>query len=222
MQRFLQKFMLSLLLIAATGLAGAEQVARWYRYYDDNKQSNVTDSITPEHVARGYDELTASMQLIRHVGPQKALTPQEIAAAKAKRDAEAQRAKDDKQLLRLYSSPADAEHARDRQLDALQLRIDFSSNSLGNLRQRRAAEAQKAAAFERTGKPVPADLKQNIANYDKQIQSAQGEVAQRKADQDKVRAEFAPTIQRLVELTGKPASSTPAPAATPVAPPTKP
>lgn len=211
------KFLLSLLLIATASLASAEQTARWYRYYDDSKQANVTDNITPEHVARGYDELTASMQVIRHVAPQKALTPQEIAAARAKRDADAQRAKDDKQLLRLYSSPADAEHARDRQLDALQLRVDFSSNALTNLRQRRASEAQKAAVFERTGKPVPADLKQSIANYDKQVLAAQAEITQRKADQDKVRAEFTPTIQRLVELTGKPAASTPA--ATPAMPP---
>jgi hypothetical protein len=208
--------LLALPLLAGTlSIAHAEDIsnARWFRYYDDKHQPTVTDSITPEHVARGYDALTANMQLIKHVNPQRALSPEELAAVRAKRDADAQRAKDDKQLLRLYSGPLDAEHARDRQLDAIQLRIDFSNNALASMRQRRAAEAQRAAVFERTGKPVPADLKQSIASYDQQITAAQNEIAQRKADQEKVRAEFAPVVARLQELTGKPASSAPAQAA---------
>lgn len=211
------KSLLPLLTAAVLGLsaiAQAEEIpgARWYRYYDDKKQPTVTDSLTQEHINRGYDALSSSMQLIKHVPPQKALTAEEQAAIKAKRAAELQQAKDDKQLLRLYSSPTDAEHARDRQLDALQLRIDFSTNSLASLRQRRAAEAQKAAAFERTGKPVPADLKNSIAGYDKQIQAAQSEITQRKTEQDKVRADFEPVIQRLQTLTGKPANTPPVPA----------
>jgi hypothetical protein len=196
---------ISLLLIAAslfaTALAHADGTeARWYRYYDDNKQANVTDSITPLHVSHGYDELTAKMQLIKHVPAQRTLSPQEIAAGKAKQEADVQRGRNDKQLLRLYSSPADAEHERDRQIEAIQLRIDFSTNSLTNLRQRRAAEAQKAAVFERTGKPVPKDLKDSIADYDKQALSAQTEITTRKAEQEKIRTSFTPTVQRLKEL----------------------
>lgn len=215
----MRKYLSPLLIALALGLgaiAQAEEIpgAKWYRYYDDSKRPTVTDSLTPEHIARGYDALSGSMQLIKHVPPQRAATEEEKAAVKAKREAELQQAKDDKQLLRLYSSPRDAEYARDRQIDALQLRIDFSNNSLTGLRQRRAAEAQKAAAFERTGKPVPTDLKTGIANYDKQIQSAQQEVTQRKTERDKVRADFDPIIQRLVTLTGKPASIPPAPAGT--------
>lgn len=191
----------------------AEEIpgAKWYRYYDENNRPNVTDTLSAEHIARGYDALSASMQLIKHVPAQRAATAEEQAAAKAKREAEIQQAKDDKQLLRLYSGPADAEHARDRQIEALQLRIDFSNNSLAGLRQRRAADAQKAATFERTGKPVPADVKASIASYDKQIQAAQLEIIQRKTEQEKVRTDFEPVIQRLVTLTGKPARTNTSP-----------
>lgn len=190
-----------LLLTCALGSSAAHAAdARWYRYYDDKKQANVTDSISPEHIAHGYDELTASMQLIKHVPPQRALTAQELANAKLNRETEAQRARDDKQLRRLYSSVADAEHARDRQLNAIQLRLDFSTSSLTGLRQRRAVAAQKAATFERTGKPVPKDSKDAIAEYDQKIQAAQLEISARKSDQDKIRAEFNPIIQRLQEL----------------------
>lgn len=210
-------------LALVTSLAHAAGEPRWFRYYDDKRQPVVSDTVTPEHMTRGYDELTEKMQLIRHVDGQRALSPEEIAANRAKRDAEQQRKRDDKQMMRLYSVPADAERSRNRQVDALQVRIDFSSNTLTTLRQRRAAEAQRAAGFERTGKPVPADLKRSIASYDKQIQAAQAEITTRKAEQEKVNAEFTPIIQRLVELTGKPATSpaaapAPAPAAAPAAP----
>ncbi len=218
MPKYLHRlFVLSLLTLSPTLQAEEIPGAKWYRYYDENNRPNVTDTLSAEHIARGYDALSSSMQVIKHVPAQRASTPQEIAAAKAKREAELQQAKDDKQLLRLYSSPADAEHARDRQIDALQLRIDFSNNSLAGLRQRRAADAQKAATFERTGKPVPADVKASIANYDKQIQALQQEISQRKAEQDKVRTDFDPVIQRLVTLTGKPSRSTPAASSNPPA-----
>lgn len=214
-QRLLTILILPLLALTSTAYTAEIAGARWYRYYDDKKQPTVTDSLTQEHIARGYDALSSSMQVITHVPAQRAMTPEEIAAIKTKREAELQQAKDDKQLMRLYSGPADAEHARDRQLDAIQLRIDFSNNSLAGLRQRRAAEAQKAAVFERTGKPVPTDLKASISNHDKQIQAAQAEIAQRKAEQEKLRADFEPSIQRLHILTGKPtasSTSTPGPA----------
>lgn len=204
-------------LVLASSLAHAAGEPRWFRYYDDKRQPVVSDTVTPEHVARGYDELTEKMQPIRHVAAQRPLTPEERAANRAKQEAEQQRKRDDKQMMRLYSAPADAERSRNRQIDALQVRIDFSNNMLTTLRQRRAAEAKRAAGFERTGKPVPAELKQNIAGHDKQIQAAQAEIATHKAEQEKVNVEFAPIIQRLVELTGKPASpvapAAPAPAA---------
>ena len=209
-------------LALVTSLAQAANEPRWFRYLDDRRQPVVSDSVTPEHASRGYDELTEKMQLIRHVDAQRTLTPEEFAASRAKRDAELQRIRDDKQMMRLYSVPADAERSRNRQIDALQVRIDFSNNMLGTLRQRRAAEAQKAAGFERAGKPVPADLKQNIASYDKQILAAQTEIAARKAEQAKVNTEFTPIIQRLLELTGKskmPAAPAAAAAATPPAAP---
>lgn len=196
------KHHLSLLLLA--GVLGSSSAlaadARWYRYYDDKKQANVTDSISPEHISHGYDELTASMQLIKHIPPQRALTAEELANAKLNNDLTAQRVRDDKQLKRMYSSVSDAEHARDRQINALQLRVDFSASSLTGLKQRRTVAAQQAATLERTGKPTPKEIKDTIADYDQKIKAAQQDIASLKADQDKIRADFDPKIKRLQEL----------------------
>lgn len=187
-----------------------EDRARWYRYYNDKNQPTITDRITEEHISRGYEALDQGMQLLRKVPPQRALTPEEIAAAKAARAAEARRKEDDKHLLRLYSRPRDAEQNRDRQIDAIQLRIDFTTGALTRLRDTRAKAAQQAAVLERTGRPVPAPLKEEIGKYDKQIQQLQGEIQARKAEQEKLRQEFAPIIQRLNELTGAATGTPPA------------
>lgn len=202
--------LLGLALVAGTAQAGSD--ARWFRYLDDRKQPVVTDTVTPEHITHGYDELNARMQLLRHVDARPPLTPEQIAAQKAKVAQAAQRARDDRQLQRLYAGPSDAERARNRQLEATQSRLEIASKALANLRQRRAAEAQKAASLERTGKPVPADLKATIATYDQQIAANQAEITSRTAELKKVNDDFEPMIQRLAELTGKPAGTVPLPA----------
>lgn len=203
-------------------LSHAEEtdMARWYRFYNDKNQPTVTDRITEEHTARGYEALDRNMQLLRKVPPQRQLTAAEVDAAKAKRAADAKRVEDDKQLLRLYSKPADAENNRNRQIDAIQLRIDFTTSSLNRLRDSRAREAQRAAVLERTGNPVPKTLRDSIVNYDKQIQQMQTEIQARKTEQNKIRSDFTPIIQRLSELTGQPvtlAKPANAPAAAPAA-----
>jgi hypothetical protein len=182
--------------------------ARWYRYYDDKKQPTITDRITEEHISRGYDALDRGMQVLRHVPPQRILNAEELATAKIARDAAARRKEDDKQLLKLYARPVDAEQNRDRQIDSIQMRIDFTSSSLARLRDVRTKEARRAAALERTGKPVPKLLRESITNYDKQIQQLQTEIRLRKLEQQKVEQDFAPIIQRLGELTGIPTPAT--------------
>lgn len=197
------------LLAGASAAAAGPADPRWFRYYDEKRQPVVTDTVTPEHIARGYDELNDRMQPLRHVEGRRALTPEEEAAARAKREAEAERVRNDRQLLRLYSAPVDAERQRNRQLDALQARLDYSTNLLATTRQRRATEAQRAATFERKGRPVPADIRNSVAALDKQLQDTQTEIDAKKAEQAKVQAEFAPVIERLVALTGKPANPEP-------------
>lgn len=199
---------LTLMLALPLPLAQAAD-ARWFRYLDDKRQPVVTDTVTSDHITRGYDELTASFQVIRHVDARPVLNAAQQAAQRGKREASLKQAQNDKQLLRLYSGPADAERLRNRQLDGLQTRIEAGSSTLASLQQRRAAETQKAAGLERSGKPVPPDVKEAIAGLDKQVQAQQADLEKLKAEQTKVQAEFDATIQRLAELTGRPAGTAP-------------
>lgn len=189
-----------LLLSGASALHAAPSDARLYRYYDNSHRPNVTDTVTLEHIIHGYEELNSNMQVLRKIPAQRLLTAEEQAAAKVKRETDAQRRRDDQQLQRLYASAADAETARDRQLESIQVRLDFSNNALQGLRQRRAEDAQKAANFERTGKPVPKTLRDSIAASDHEIKSTLITIDERKAEQEKVKQTFATIIERLTFL----------------------
>jgi hypothetical protein len=193
---------------SASLATAAPSDVRLYRYYDDGHRPVVTDNVTFEHITHGYEELNSSMQVLRKVAAQRPLSAEEQVAAKAKRDADAQRKRDDEQLLRLYNAASDAETARDRQIETLQVRIDFANSALIGQRQRRDADAQKATRFERTGKPVPADLKESIAVTDREIKDSLNTITTRKAEQEKIRKEFAVIIERLEFLKGKPSSTT--------------
>lgn len=192
------KLLITFLLFSlSTATMAAGNDARLYRYYDDNHRPTITDSVTYDHITRGYDELTSSLQFLRHVPAQRILSEEEQAAARAKREAAAQRKRDDEQLLRLYSAASDAESARDRQIEALQLLIEYDNNTQAGLRQKRSEEAKKAAAFERAGKPVPQELRDSIAGLDRQIQSSVSAIHERRAEQNKIRKDFQAIIERL-------------------------
>lgn len=177
--------------------------ARLYRYYDDNNRPTITDSVTYDHITRGYDELTSSLQFLRHIPAQRILSEEEQAVARAKREAAAQRKRDDEQLLRLYASASEAESARDRQIETIQLQIEYDSNIQASLRQKRADDAKKAAAFERAGKPVPQELRKNIADMDRQIQASVNTANDRRNEQNKIRKDFQSIIERLQFLNDK-------------------
>lgn len=207
----LKPFITALLLGLSTATIATGQEARLYRYYDDNHRPTITDSVTYDHITRGYDELTSSLQFLRHIPAQRILNDEEQAAARAKREAAAQRKRDDEQLQRLYATVRDAESARDRQIDALQLLIDYDNNTQAGLRQKRTEEAKKAAGFERAGKPVPKELRSSISNLDRQIQSYVGANNERRAEQNKIRKDFQAVIERLKFLNEKKSAESPSP-----------
>lgn len=210
---------LALLLSASAHAADAGNIKRWYRYYNEQHSPSITDAVTAEHLKYGYDVLDRHMQVIQRVPA----APNEkdleaLRQAKLRKEQAAQQAIVDAKLLQLYATHADAERTRDRQLEALQLKVDFLSASVTRLRQQRAVEAQRAAGIERSGRPIPKDVTDGIKDIDSKIVSTEKEIKEKKAEISKVQAEFAPVIQRLKELrpaTSSPAAAEPATAATP-------
>lgn len=186
----------------AAGLLGAaNNEPRWFRYYDGQRQPNVMDRVTPEHQKYGYDVLNASMQLISHVPP----LPTGAELEKIKQDQEAQKTAraqqaKDRDLLRLYSGPLDATRAMNRQLEAINNRVEFLQTSRTRYVNERAGLTRKAADVERSGRKLPAELADQIKQLDKQIKDYDLQLQVQRTEIAKVHAEFDPQVQRLTEI----------------------
>lgn len=194
MQRWFIGLLLSLLAVTAT----AQPRAAWYRYYDENHRPTITQAITEAHLRYGYEALDRNLAVIERVPAEQERARLNVERQKQQQQ-DAQRRQDQK-LLELYGSAADAERARDRQLDAIQLRIDALMTKQTRLRSLRAEEAEKAAGFERQGRPVPADVRKNVAEQTRQLQAVDQDIRLQRQEQDKVRADFAPVLERLRAL----------------------
>jgi hypothetical protein len=168
--------------------AHADYGVAFFRYYDDHHQVHIVQEVSDEAVDYGYQELDHNMNILRTVPPRPTAKDMERIDAERRHQAElANQAQQDAMLKQLYSSPD----------DAIQLRINFSTRALTRLRQDRAAEAQRAAGFERNGQAVPKDTRDSIAKYDKDLIAAEADLKQRQQDQQNTRDRFGPIITRL-------------------------
>lgn len=196
----MQRWFISLLLCLLTATAFAQPRATWYRYYDENHRPTITQSITEAHLRYGYEALDRNLAVIERVPAEQERARLNVERQKQQQQHEQRR--QDQKLLELYGSVADAERARDRQLDAIQLRIDALMTKQNRLRTLRAEEAEKAAGFERQGRAVPAEVSKNVAEHTRQLQAVGQDIRLQRQEQDKVRADFAPVIERLRALPG--------------------
>lgn len=175
-----------------------------YRYQTQEGQVVVTSTLPREAIATGYEILDRHGRTIRKVEP--APTQEDLERLEARRQEKLQRERqreEDKRLRRLYAGPEDAIRARDRQLEALRLNIEYTRNSIGQVEEKLSEEISVAADYERKGQAVPESVRGAIERYQRQLRELNQEIEQYEADMEEVRAEFKPIIERLRVLAGK-------------------
>ncbi|MCG8673097.1 MAG: DUF4124 domain-containing protein [Pseudomonadales bacterium] len=175
---------------------------RFYRYEDENGLKVIHDSIPPEMVHKGYDILGADGRLIRKVP--RALTKEEIEAIKAKKESgavlaeqAAKQAEADKRLLTIFSNPQDAERARDRKLEALDVLISVNRGNIARLKSEFEIAQQQAATRERAGQKVPDHMIEKMDRVDRQIQKLETNITEKELEKTMVREQYAKDIDRL-------------------------
>ncbi|WP_223425463.1 hypothetical protein [Alcanivorax limicola] len=173
-----------------------------YRYINAEGSMVMTHALPEEGIYAGYDIIDAQGRVIQQV--EAAPSPAEQETLRAQRDqareAELQ-SRRDRELLRMYAVPDDAERARDRQLAALQLNIDYARGNIAQLRSRLDTEISNAARIERSGRDVPEATAVVIERYGRQISDLEQEILQHEADMEQVRENFTPIIERLRQIT---------------------
>ncbi len=172
-----------------------------YRYKNSEGRTVMVSILPQEALFAGYEVLDNNGRLVQVVDP--APTKEDFERLNAEHEAKtaARLAKQqDKELLRLYAAPEDAERARDRQIDALRLNIDFARGNISQLQNQLDQEVAVAAGHEKTGHQIPTGVEEAINRYSRQIEDLEQEIEQYREDIKQIEEEFTPIIERLHKI----------------------
>ena len=176
-----------------------------YRYKDASGVSVINDRLPPEFAALGYEVLSETGVLLRVVPPKKtpeqleALDAQESEVERAQRQAEQQRKADELLLIR-YSSIDDIRAARERSLQALQIRANILRSNLRSMAQQMGNYQAEAAAIERLGQPLDQERIDAIQNLRARIETSQLALSDREQEMKEVTQAYQADIDRFQHL----------------------
>lgn len=189
------------MLLAVMVWADAVAAVRMYRYENAQGVKVIDYQVPPEFVGKGYEVLNSQGRVIEVVP--RALTQAEL-AAKSKQDQQkldqARQAEEDKKLLTIFSSPADAERARDRKLEAIDAYINITKGNILKLKDDFNYTQGQAAERERAGQAVPDFQLEKIESLQRQISQAEEAIQEKEKEKIVIRAEYGKHIERLREL----------------------
>lgn len=155
------------LLFTATQALGDQKNHNRYKWRDAQGNPHYDDVLPEEALKYGYDIINPSGIVVKHVD--RAKTPEELAADKAaaEKAATAKRLKDDeltkdKQMLAAYPREQDLQSSQREQLAVIDQTVQATQASLQNQEKSLSEMLAHAADLDRTGKPVPATLQQQI------------------------------------------------------------
>jgi hypothetical protein len=176
-------------LIAATAVAD-QKSRNHYRWKDAQGNLHFDDALPNRALQFGYDIVSSSGMLIRHVPPPK--TAEQIKAdakAEAQKEADqraaAKQAQEDAQMLAAYPNETELASAHKAQLDMIDQYIESTQISLQSQEKSLTDMLSHAADLDRTGKPVPAALRAQIESLRANIEKQKAYIAskqQEKAD----------------------------------------
>jgi len=195
--------------LAALALHSIESLATIKCWTNKDGVRECGDIVPPEYAQGALEEKSASGVVVRKQAPSK--TPAEIAAERERRVAEARaqaaaeelarkQAAADRVLLHTFSSEDDLLLARDGQLTNLESVIKVTESHVKKLDKSLDQMIGQAADIEKRGRKVPGKLAANIANVRGQIVEQNNFIAEKRAEQDLIRAKFAADIARFREL----------------------
>ncbi len=180
------------LLICGLLLSAAASATELYRYVDDQGVTVLSrQGVPPELIGKGYEVLNEQGRVIKVIPPApSAEEMQRLLTEKA-------RASSDKQLLRLYSGPADVDRARERKLAELDGLIGVAQGNLQAARTQQANLQSQAAGYERAGRRVPEQLLMQIDNQKDEQLRLQKDIERYLEVREQAEASFAADRARL-------------------------
>ncbi len=194
-----------MLLTVASLLAGAGTIKKWV---DERGVTHYGDSIPPQYVNQGSTEMSAQGIVVKK--HERAMTQEERKALEEERvrqqeaqQKEIEQQRHDTALLNTYTSEKEIDLARDRNMQQAEVQSKSAELRLKQTEERLARLRKQAEGASKSGKPVPADLRQDIADAERETRHLQESILQKKKDMDAIRLKFDTDKQRFRDLTLK-------------------
>lgn len=180
-----------------------------YRYTNDKGVVVLDFHIPPDQLYRGYTVLSPSGSVLEVVPP--SMSPQEREDMKRRapellkaQEEKKKRDEEDRRLLAVFSTPEDAERARDRKLEALELQISVDKGNVARLQADFDETQAQAANKERSGQPVPDYIVEKIDSLSRQIATLSDGIKRREAEKEAIRKAADFDVERLKYLLAHP------------------
>jgi hypothetical protein len=178
---------------------------RLFRWVDQEGRVHYTDTIPPSAVDQGRAVLNSEGVRVQTVAPAKSAeaVAQEAELARLRKEQQAliekQRAAD-QVLLQSFRSEDDIVMARDGKIAAIKVMIQVTRNNVGRQQRALAKLRSTAADLERTGKPLPPQLTQDIAGIERSVRDAYAGILDRQAQEKAIYDTFDKYLTRFREL----------------------
>lgn len=203
MTRFL---LLAALALMSAGAALPTQAAAIKCWTNKEGVRECGESVPPEYSQQGHEVIKKGMVVDE---TEAAKTPEELEEEKRQAEIEAakqqqlvEERRQDKVLLATFTNVADIERVRDEQIEALEAQIRVTQSRNEKIQQDLDKRIAAAAAEERAGKEPNEALRKDIESLKRQISNNDDYIAQRRKEQDGIRADYEAKISRFKELTG--------------------
>jgi hypothetical protein len=180
------------------------EAAKLYRYRNDQGVLVIDHTVPASAAGRGYEILSPDGEVLEKVEPAGTDTARETAAGPAGPAAKAiaEQEKIDRYLLTSYSSVADIEAVKARRIADLEREVGIARSRLEELARKRVAVAERAANLQRSGKPVPEALLQELAEVERQAATAGAQLEERQLQRQELADHYDAYIARFRELRG--------------------
>jgi hypothetical protein len=191
-----------LILLPVSGNAG---IKCWTNAEGVRECGNV---VPPEYAQKGHEEIGKSGIVTERV--ERAKTEEELAIeAEQKRKEEElakqkeEQEKQDRILLDTYSVSDEITMARDGKINIINNEIKIAQGNINNAKQSLQQYQKSAANLERSGKPLPENLKNDINKVKQQIKNYENFINSKELEKQTVYQDYKAKLQRFDELTGK-------------------
>lgn len=195
-----------LLWVMIFGLALPAQAAM-YKWVDAQGRTHYSDTLPQQATGRANVELDKQGLAVRQnagtmTPEQRQLRAAEQARLQQELQTKTEQKRRDTALLNTYTTPAEIDLARDRNLEQAKLTINGNQIQLRQIRARQAQLDQQMAVSVRGKRPIPAHVTEMRDANAREIAQLEGIIAQKRKEMTNTRAKFDADKARFIELTG--------------------